>query len=87
MPEPRRRDTIAPIQPSQVSERLGLYDDNYWVQAGVHLTKIMLYDHFDFETRRKFTGPGMKVSKEGHFIVEVYRKQLARRRRSTPEHC
>ena len=74
--EHRQRDDVRPLHPAQVSERLRLNDNDYWAQADVHLAEILLYGPFDFETRRKFTGPRQKVSKETHFVAEVYWKQL-----------
>lgn len=46
------------------------------MQANVYLAEILLYGPFDFETRRNVTESRMKVSKETHFVAEVYWKQL-----------
>ena len=73
---PRRRDTFKPVQPAHVAEHLRLNDENYWTQADIHLAEILLYGPFDFETRRKTTGPRNKVSKETHFVADVYWKHL-----------
>ena len=85
---PRRRDTFKPVQPAHVAEHLRLNDENYWAQADIHLAEILLYGPFDFETRRKTTGPQNKVSKETHFVADVYRKHLedAAQRRNVDVH-
>ena len=73
--EHRQRDKLRPLHPAQVSEHLRLNDNDYWTQADMHLAEVLLYGPFDFETRRKLTGPRQKVSKKT-LVAEVYWKQL-----------